>query len=148
MRLAKFMGRIAGPKSAIASYLGYIVITSPPFMPSASSQSATVRNFVRDQRTAGGSGASFEVSTDISKVTIFDPENKFVAYTGAFPEGVREVFCEWGEVFILTNEGKLSRLVEKPTSEKLGVLFMKNLCSWLSSKHMAVPAKGLLSQIS
>lgn len=98
-------------------------------MPSASSQSATVRNFVRDQRTGGSSTSStYDVSTDIAKVTIFDPENKFVAYSGAFPEGVREVFCEWGEIFILTNDGRLSRLVERPTSEKLGVLFMKNLC--------------------
>ena len=108
-------------------------------MPSASSQSATVRNFVRDQRggtaSAGSNssnatplGSSIDASTDISKVAIFDPENKFVAYSGAFPEGVREVFAEWGEVYVLTNDSKLSRLVERPTMEKLGVLFSKNLC--------------------
>ena len=133
--------RHAGAKSAIATYLNYIIITSPPFLPSASSQSATVRNFVRDQRSgtagagstssssgANASGSSLDASTDISKVAIFDPENKFVAYSGAFPEGVREVFAEWGEVYVLTNDSKLSRLVERPTMEKLGVLFSKNLC--------------------
>lgn len=116
-----------GSKSAVTSYMNYIIITSPPFMPSASSQSATVRNFVRDQRSATAT-PSYDTSTDISKVTIFDPENKFVAYSGAFTEGVREVFCEWGDVFVLTNDSKLHRLVERPTMEKLGVLFSKNLC--------------------
>lgn len=116
-----------GSKSAVTSYMNYLIITSPPFMPSASSQSATVRNFVREQRSAAAN-PSYDTSTDISKVTIFDPENKFVAYSGAFTEGVREVFCEWGDVFVLTNDSKLHRLVERPTMEKLGVLFSKNLC--------------------
>lgn len=116
-----------GSKSAVTSYMNYLIITSPPFMPSASSQSATVRNFVRDQRSATAT-PSYDTSTDISKVTIFDPENKYVAYSGAFTEGVREVFCEWGDVFVLTNDSKLHRLVERPTMEKLGVLFSKNLC--------------------
>jgi hypothetical protein len=92
---------------------------------------------MRDQRNSGNSTPSFDVSTDIAKVTIFDPENKFVAYSGAFPEGVREVFCEWGEIFILTNDGRLSRLVEKPTPEKLGVLFLKNLCKFsIQEQHV------------
>lgn len=116
-----------GSKSAVTSYMNYLIITSPPFMPSASSQSATVRNFVREQRSATAT-PSYDTSTDISKVTIFDPENKFVAYSGAFTEGVREVFCEWGDIFVLTNDSKLHRLVERPTMEKLGVLFSKNLC--------------------
>ncbi|KAK9896216.1 hypothetical protein P389DRAFT_76246 [Cystobasidium minutum MCA 4210] len=115
-----------GSKSAVTSYMNYIIITSPPFMPSASSQSATVRNFVRDQRSAAAV-PSYDTSADISKVTIFDPQNKYVAYSGAFTEGVREVFCEWGDVFVLTNDSKLHRLVERPTMEKLGVLFSKNL---------------------
>ena len=128
-----------GAKSTISAYLSYIIIVSPPFIPTASSQSATVRNFVREQRTGQGapgaplsstsaSSSNLELPTDISKITIFDPENKFVAYSGAFPEGVREVFCEWGEVFVLTNDSKLSRLVERPTQEKLNLLFSKHLC--------------------
>lgn len=124
-----------GSKSAISTFHNYIVITSPPFVPTASSHSATVRNFVREQRAApssssstSASAAAFDTSTDIAKVTIFDPENKFVAYSGAFPEGVREVFYEWGDVFVLTNDSKLTRLVERATQDKLGILFSKNLC--------------------
>lgn len=126
-----------GPKSAISTYLGHIVITSPPFTPTASSQSATVRNFVREQRSANlasaagvnSSGPGSEPSSDIAKVTVFDPENRFVSFTSAFPEGVREVFCEWGDIFVYTNDSRLSRLVERSTSDKLNMLYAKNLCT-------------------
>lgn len=134
-----------GSKSAVTSYMNYIIITSPPFMPSASSQSATVRNFVRDQRSAAAV-PSYDTSTDISKVTIFDPENKYVAYSGAFTEGVREVFCEWGDVFVLTNDSKLHRLVERPTMEKLGVLFSKNLCKFAECSILWARADALQRQ--
>jgi hypothetical protein len=44
---------------------------------------------------------------DISKVTVVDIENKFVAYSGPFKEGVRDVVCQWDRIFILTNDGKV-----------------------------------------
>merc|ERR1712093_966002 len=72
-----------GPKSAISTFHNYIIITSPPFLPSASSQSATVRNFVREQRavlsSSSTTSSAYDTTTDIAKVTVFDPENKFVA---------------------------------------------------------------------
>ena len=33
---------------------------------------------------------------DVVKLTIFDLENKLVAYTGAFEKGVRGVVSQWG----------------------------------------------------
>lgn len=120
-----------GPKSAILTSGSHIVITSPPFIPSSSSQSATVRNFVRDQRATQTKASAYDPSTDIAKVTIFDAENRFVAYSGAFPEGVREVFAEWGDLFVLTNDSKLHRLVEQPTQAKIASLLSKNLCEHL-----------------
>jgi hypothetical protein len=76
---------------------------------------------------------------------VFDLENKFVAYTGTFTHGVRAVFSAWGNIFILGNDGnvsdifaydyskpissacQLSCLKEKPTSEKLDMLYRKSL---------------------
>jgi hypothetical protein len=52
----------------------------------ASAASATVRNFVA--HTPGAAG-------DITKVTAFGLENKLVAYSGMFGEGVREVVSQW-----------------------------------------------------
>lgn len=108
-----------GYKSSVHTHLNYLVIVSPPFFPTASSASATVRNFVAKNQPSD--------RTDISKVTIFDIENKFVAYSGTFVEGVRAVISEWGNIYVLTNDGKLTCLEEKSTPEKLDILYRKNL---------------------
>lgn len=94
-----FTYSVIGYKSSIHTHLNYLVIVSPPFFPSASNASATVRNFVAKTQLPD--------KTDVSKVTLFDLENKFVAYSGTFVEGVRDVISEWGHVFILTNDGKV-----------------------------------------
>lgn len=86
-----------GHKSSIHSHLNYLVIVSPPFMATLANPSATVRNFARTQSS----------STDVSKVTVFDLDNKFVAYSGTFEEGARTVFSQWGHIYVLTNDGKV-----------------------------------------
>ena len=48
--------------------------------------------------------------TDISKVTVFDLENKLVAYSGTFVEGVRAIVSGWNCIFVLTNDGQVSIL--------------------------------------
>ncbi|KZT23981.1 hypothetical protein NEOLEDRAFT_509554 [Neolentinus lepideus HHB14362 ss-1] len=106
-----------GSKSSVHTHLNYLVIVSPPFAPSASAASATVRNFVARSNTAN--------TTDITKVTVFDPENKFVAYTSTFTEGIREVISQWGNVYILSNDGNLICLQEKPTAAKLDMMYQK-----------------------
>jgi hypothetical protein len=64
---------------------------------SASHASATIRNFAARNSTGA----------DITKLTVFDVENKFIAYSGTFTEGVRDVFSEWGQIFVLSNDGKV-----------------------------------------
>jgi len=89
-----------GHKSSIQTHQRYLVIVSPPFIPKASSASATVRNFVAHNPGAGDS--------DIAKVTVFDAENRIVAYSGTFENGVRDVFTAWGDLYILPNDGAVS----------------------------------------
>ena len=126
-----------GTKLSVYTHTNYLVIISPPFTPTATSASATVRNLV-----ARGQPQS---NTDITKVTVFDPENKLVAFSGTFAQGVREVVSQWGDIYILSNDGKvtlrlflpsfvgligwhqLSRLQEKPTAAKLDMLYRKSL---------------------
>ncbi|GAW08826.1 vacuolar membrane protein [Lentinula edodes] len=108
-----------GNKSAIHVHSSYLVIISPPFVASASAASATVRNFVR---TTG------DDTSEISKVTVFDHANKFVAYSGTFSQGVREIFsAPWGDLYILGNNGELTHLIEKSTSAKLDMLYKRSL---------------------
>ncbi|TFK36435.1 hypothetical protein BDQ12DRAFT_686883 [Crucibulum laeve] len=108
-----------GNKSSVHTHLNYLVIVSPPFVASASAASATVRNFVA--RSAN------PTDSDITKVTVFDLENKFVAYSGTFTEGVREIVSQWGQIYVLTMDGQLLSLQEKSTQEKLDTLYRKAL---------------------
>jgi hypothetical protein len=107
-----------GVKSSVHTHLNYLVIVSPPFFPSASAASATVRNFVA---RAGSPGE------DITKVNVFDLENKLVAYSGAFKQGVRDVVSQWGNVYVLSTDGQLLCLEEKSTAAKLDMLYRKSL---------------------
>ncbi|KAJ7462780.1 hypothetical protein B0H11DRAFT_1815908 [Mycena galericulata] len=108
-----------GTKSFVRSHLNYLVIVSPPITPTASAAYRTVRNFA----------ARNPAETDITKVTVFDPENKIVAYSGAFTQGVREIISipEWGGVYILGNDGTLVQLREKPFSAKLDMLYRSSM---------------------
>ncbi|KAF9651477.1 hypothetical protein BDM02DRAFT_3154289 [Thelephora ganbajun] len=108
-----------GTKSSVYTHTNYLVIISPPFTPTATSSSATVRNFVARGQP--------QPNTDIAKVTVFDPENKLVAFSGTFAQGVREIVSQWGDIYILSNDGKLSCLQEKPTAAKLDMLYRKSL---------------------
>jgi vacuolar protein sorting-associated protein 11 len=106
-----------GPKTSVHIHLNYLVIVSPPLTANATSASATIRSFAA--RNVGASG------TEVTKVTVFDLENKFVAHSEAFTEGVREVFSQWSNIYVLSNDGKLSCLQEKPTATKLDMLYRR-----------------------
>lgn len=54
--------------------------------------------------------------TDVSKVTVFDVENKFIAYSGIFVNGVRSVFSEWGNIYVLTNGGEVGSSIHLTAS--------------------------------
>ncbi|KAL1745090.1 hypothetical protein HDZ31DRAFT_37166 [Schizophyllum fasciatum] len=108
---------LEGRKLSLGAHGGYLVIVSPPFSPSASAPSATVRNFYARNAAAGDS--------DVTKVTLFDAENKVVGFSQAFPQGVRDVFSAWGNVYVLGNDGTITHLEEKSTSEKLDMLYRR-----------------------
>ncbi|KAG7086657.1 hypothetical protein E1B28_002597 [Marasmius oreades] len=108
-----------GQKSSIHIHSAYVVIVSPPILPTGSAASATVRNIARAGDTEG----------EITKVTIFDPANKLVAFSGPF-KGVREVIsAPWGSLYVLEDDGELTHLSEKPTSAKLDMLYSRALYS-------------------
>jgi hypothetical protein len=87
-----------GHKSFVHAHLNYLVIVSPPFFPTASSTSVTVRNLALSANAT---------ESDVTKVTVFDPENRLVAFSGTFKQGVREIISQWGHIFVLTTDGKV-----------------------------------------
>lgn len=87
---------LAGYKSSILTHHNYVVVVSPPT--TGTSMSPATRKL--GAAVAGG-------DSDASKVTVFDMENKVIGYTGMFAESVREVISEWGNIYILTNDGQV-----------------------------------------
>ncbi|XP_040575131.1 vacuolar protein sorting-associated protein 11 homolog [Lepeophtheirus salmonis] len=57
-------------------------------------------------------------------ISIFDVQNKFIAYSGEVPK-VSALLSEWGNLYVLS-ENKLYVLIEKDTQTKLDILFKKN----------------------
>lgn len=53
-------------------------------------------------------------------LTIYDLNNKFIAYSASFDK-IIEVLVEWGSFYILTRDGKMFVLQEKDTQTKLEV---------------------------
>ena len=49
--------------------------------------------------------ANLGANTDITKVAVFDLENKHVAFSGTFDDGVREVISMFDKIYILSNDG-------------------------------------------
>ncbi|XP_032237087.2 vacuolar protein sorting-associated protein 11 homolog isoform X2 [Nematostella vectensis] len=97
-----------GDKQMISWFRGYLVVVSRD---------------TKLQITAPGSTAPPRVA---NVVTVYDIQNKFIAFTGTFP-GVIEVLSEWGNLYVLTMDKKIFQLEEKPTQTKLEILFKKNL---------------------
>ncbi|XP_048036590.1 vacuolar protein sorting-associated protein 11 homolog [Megalobrama amblycephala] len=59
-------------------------------------------------------------------LTIYDLDNKFIAYSAAFDD-VIDVLAEWGSFYVLTRDKTMYMLQEKDTQTKLEMLFKKNL---------------------
>ncbi|KAJ6626828.1 hypothetical protein B0H10DRAFT_2210720 [Mycena sp. CBHHK59/15] len=95
-----------GHKSYVQTHLNYLVIVSP-----------------RSHRPHPQPRARHH------QVAVFDAENKIVAYSGAFTQGVREIICipDWGGIYVLGNDGTLIHLLEKPFSAKLDMLYRRSM---------------------
>ncbi|XP_036368498.1 vacuolar protein sorting-associated protein 11 homolog isoform X3 [Octopus sinensis] len=63
---------------------------------------------------------------EMNIVTIYDIQNKFIAFVGPFPE-IIDIVYEWGSIFILAGDKRFYQLIEKDTQTKLDILFRKNL---------------------
>uniref|UniRef100_A0A8B9R7R9 Vacuolar protein sorting-associated protein 11 homolog n=1 Tax=Astyanax mexicanus TaxID=7994 RepID=A0A8B9R7R9_ASTMX len=64
--------------------------------------------------------------TEKQVLTIYDLDNKFIAYSAPFDD-IIDVLAEWGSFYVLTRDKKMYMLQEKDTQTKLEMLFKKNL---------------------
>ncbi|EEH34130.2 vacuolar membrane protein [Paracoccidioides lutzii Pb01] len=104
------------PKTSIYTFRDYIALVCPP--KSALAKSDTLRRF---------GGVPVEEILTTSMFTILEPDLKFIAHSESLASKVKFVFMEWGDLFIVTVDGKVSRYREKALEQKLEILYQRNL---------------------
>ncbi|XP_072041834.1 vacuolar protein sorting-associated protein 11 homolog [Amphiura filiformis] len=97
-----------GQKTILHWFRGYLVVVT------------------KDSKTLPRSVAGEGPPRIMDIVTVYDIQNKFIAYSAPVPE-VLDVIQEWGSIYILGGDRKLYHLQEKDTQTKLEILFKKNL---------------------
>lgn len=106
-----------GPKSLVAVFEGYVALVSPPASTSNSKTSA-LRRF-------GGAQADDLFNT--STFTLLDTSLPCVAHSESLVSQPQTIFTNWGDLFLLTQDGKVFRYHEKPLQQRLEILFQRNL---------------------
>jgi len=105
-----------GAKKLISVSKDYVLLVSPPG--NNLGRSAPLRAF-------GGAQATEIFNT--STFTILNTDLKFLAHQESLPSQVRTLFSIWGDIYLLTIDGKLFRYHEKTFQQKLDILYQRNL---------------------
>lgn len=87
------------------AHSGYLVVLSPVVI--TASSSTIQRNVVPRAKTNTQGTAA-----DAMQLTLFDPENKLIAYSGTFEGGVRDAVSQGGRLYVVTNDGQVGILFE------------------------------------
>ncbi|KAH8916734.1 hypothetical protein BT69DRAFT_1269971 [Atractiella rhizophila] len=104
---------LEGDKTMVVPFSNYVVLVSPPVLPTASDISRTIRGAERGK--------------EVGKLTIVDLGNRFVGYNTTFESGVREVWSLFGAVYVYTNAGECVKLEERKVEEVLEAFCERNL---------------------
>lgn len=92
-----------GPRLSAYATANHLLVVSPPFDPqAASSKSKTVK------RRANNS--------DVARLTLIDVHLKLIAHSNAFKDGVKDIFAQWGKIWVLSHDGKVSRSSQQCSS--------------------------------
>ncbi|KAL8288480.1 hypothetical protein RB597_000543 [Gaeumannomyces tritici] len=107
------------PKLQIATYGDYLAVVSPPasFPPDMEGDSMS-RRF-----GASTAGSIFNAST----FSFLETDLKLVAHSESIISSVQALFQIWGGMFVLTQDGKVTRYHEKPLQQRLEMLYQRNL---------------------
>lgn len=106
-----------GPKQIVGIFKEYITLVSPP-RPTNLARNTSLRAF--------GTSSTDEMFSS-STFTILNTDLKFIAHQEQLSSQVKAIFQEWGDLYILTLDGKIFRYHEKTFQQKLEKLYQRNL---------------------
>ncbi len=106
-----------GSKKMIRVFGDYIALVSAPQTSTATTSTSL--------RTFGSNAAQNLFNT--SNFHLLNTDMKFIAHQEALSSPISHIFAEWGDLFVLTLDGKLFRYHEKTFQQKVDLLFQRNL---------------------
>ncbi|KAH6621504.1 hypothetical protein B0J18DRAFT_450620 [Chaetomium sp. MPI-SDFR-AT-0129] len=101
------------PKKLISVYQDYVALVSPP---TPSGDADTIR-----RRFWGATADS------IYTFTLIHPGLRIIAHNETVLSDVKHIFQLWGDLYMLTQDGKVFRYHEKPLSQRLEMMYQRNL---------------------
>ncbi|KAK7748181.1 Vacuolar protein sorting-associated protein 11 [Cytospora paraplurivora] len=113
------------PKELVSVYQHYVAIVSPP----ASAPSLRDPSSIRRQFGGTTADAIFNAST----FSLLEPDLKVIAHTQTLISKVLGIFELWGDLYTLTQDGKIHRYHEKTLQQRLEMLYQRNLYSFAIS---------------
>ncbi|KAL8930997.1 MAG: hypothetical protein Q9208_000098 [Pyrenodesmia sp. 3 TL-2023] len=106
-----------GPKQLVSVFRDFIALVTPP-KAEPTSKPSVLRRFVGRQANDLYRSSTF---------ALLDTDLKYVAHTETLVAQIRNIFAEWGDLFLLTLDGKLFRYHEKTLGQKLEILYQRDL---------------------
>lgn len=105
------------PKSKVAVYGEYVALVCPP------AEARTRDAEPMRKRFGGAAEALFNASTFV----LLEPELRVVAHTESLISPVKALFEIWGDLFLMTQDGKVHRYREKTLQQRLEMLYQRNM---------------------
>ncbi|KAL1985395.1 hypothetical protein VTN96DRAFT_7956 [Rasamsonia emersonii] len=102
------------PKSSLNLFRGYVALVCPP----KTSKSDSLRRLGVSQ---------VDDIFNTSTFTLLDTDLKFIAHSEVLVSPAKSVFTIWGDLFLITIDGKIYRYHEKSLQQKLEILYQRNL---------------------
>ncbi|KAK5132316.1 hypothetical protein LTR08_009224 [Meristemomyces frigidus] len=115
-------------KKLISVHKDYVLIVSPP-----------KGNFAGVNALRAFGGAQVEGLLNSSNFTVLDTDLKFIAQSEPLSSEVNGILSIWGDIFLLTVDGKLYRYHERTFQQKLDILYQRDL--YLVAISLAQKAK-------
>ncbi|KFG79655.1 putative PEP5 protein [Metarhizium anisopliae] len=106
------------PKTLIAMYENYVALKCLPTGVNGRDPDSMRRRF-------GGGG-----NDDLFNATMFvllEPDLRVIAHSETIMSPVRFIFDVWGDLYTMSEEGKIYRYHEKPLQQRLEMLYQRNM---------------------
>ncbi|KAI1179943.1 vacuolar protein sorting protein-like protein [Nemania sp. FL0916] len=107
-----------GATTLVSAFEDYVGLVAPPSSPKNGASDNIRRRFVGTSTDSFFSAATF---------TMIDPQLQIVAHSEMLISPVKALFRIWGDLFILTQDGKINRYHEKSLHQRLELLYQRNL---------------------